>query len=616
MNRQQRRAVMQQATAANGAGQGAGGAPPKSDLTVRDQVERRWGALKTERASWDPHARELAQNLLPRSSRFQTQDRNRGGDRHNRIFDSTGIKAARTLAAGMMSGASSPARPWMRATIASTDLMKSGAVKLWCSTVTNVLLMIFAESNVYRALHTTYGELGVFGTHSTLLMPDFRDVVRAYPMTFGEYAIAVDKRGEVDTVYREFDKPVGAIVAEFGYANCSPSIQTAYDRRHLDQWRTIIHAVEPRLDRDPRKLDAMNMPWRSFYYEAGGPKNMVLRESGFKRFRGMCPRWQVTGSDIYGESPGMEALGDVKQLQHEQLRKAQGIDYLTKPPVQAPTGAKGQEIDLLPGGVSFVDSSTPTGGLRTVFEVKLDLSHLLEDIQDVRGRINSAFYADMFLMLANSELGQPGVTATAVAEAHEEKLLMIGPVLERLHNELYTPLIDMAFDEALRAGLIPAPPPEIQGMPLQVEYSSVLFQAQKAVATQAVDKFIVQLGTIAGLGMTSVLDKFDSDAWADWYSDATGVDPTLITADSKVALIRSQRVAAQQQQQKQAEAANAADTVQKLGSVSTPDGSNAGAAALAGINQSGAARGVLAAGVNNSPNNPVAALTGYGAPAT
>jgi hypothetical protein len=612
MNRAERRAAMNGQTSLNGKGSGAGGAPMHPDITIRDQTERRKGALWTERASWDAHARELAQHLLPRSSRFFAQDRNRGGNRHNHIYDSSGIKASRILAAGMMSGATSPARPWMRVTIGSDDVMKRAAVKLWCSAVTKLMLMIFAESNVYRALHTTYGELGVFGTHSTLLTPDFKDVVRAYPMTFGEYAIAQDKRGEVDTIYRVFDKPVGAIVSEFGYANCSASVQLAYDRRNLDQWRTIVHALEPRLDRDANKQDALNMPFRSLYYEQGSPKNMFLRESGFNRFRGLCPRWQVTGGDIYGESPGMEALGDVKQLQHEQLRKAQGIDYMTKPPVQAPTSAKGQEIDLLPGGTSFVDSANPQGGLRSVFEVRLDLSHLLEDINDVRGRINSAFYADMFLMLAQSELSQPGVTATAVAEAHEEKLLMIGPVLERLHNELYSPLIDMTFDEIVRTGLLPPPPPEIRGMPLQVEYTSALFQAQKAVATAGVDRFVVQLGTLAGLGMTSVLDKFDSDAWADWYSDALGVDPSLITSDGKVALIRAQRVQAQQDQAKQAQAADVASTVQKLGTVPTPDGSNAGAAALAGINQSGAARGVLAASVGTAgPLNPVAPTTGY-----
>jgi hypothetical protein len=554
---------------------------PVASVETKDRVWKRWGALKKERASWDSHAKELAQNLMPRSSRFFTQDRNRGEKRHNAIYDSSGIKAQRILAAGMMSGASSPARPWFRLSIPDRDLMRRDSVKLWLAKNTDMMLSIMAQSNIYRALHTTYGELGVFGTHSALLMPDFKDVVRAYPNTFGEYCIATDFRGEVNTIYREFDKPVGALVAEFGYESVSNTTRGLYDRRQLDEWVTVVHAIEPRLDRDTRKLDNLNMPFRSIYFEQGAPKDQFLRESGFKRFRGLCPRWQVTGGDIYGESPGMEALGDVKQLQHEQLRKAQGIDYMTKPPVYAPTAAKGQEIDLLPGGVSFVDSASPTGGIRQSFEVRLDLSHLLEDINDVRGRINSAFYADMFLMLAQSELSQPGVTATAVAEAHEEKLLMIGPVLERLHNELFSPLIDLVFDQMLESGIMPPPPPELHGMTLEVEFTSPLTQAQKAVGTQGVDRFVIQMGQIAGLGMSSVLDKFDSDKWADWYSDALGVDPELITPDTQVAIIRDNRAKQQAKAQQMAQASQAAEAAAKLGTVSTAGGaSNAGADAI------------------------------------
>ena len=137
----------------------------------------------------------------------------------------------------------------------------------------------------------------------------------------------------------------------------------------------------------------------------------------------------------------MEALGDIKQLQHEQLRKAQGIDYQTKQPLQVPAYMKNRDVDSLPGGVTFVDGQQ--GKIETAFNVNLNLQHLLMDIQDVRGRINSSFYADLFLMLANAT--DTRMTATEVAERHEEKLLMLGPVLERLHNELLDPLIDLSL---------------------------------------------------------------------------------------------------------------------------------------------------------------------------
>jgi hypothetical protein len=548
---------------------------------TKDRLWKRWGSLKVERASWDSHAKELAQFLMPRSSRFFAQDRNRGGNRHNAIYDNTGVRAVRVLAAGLMSGMTSPARPWFRLETADPAMMKSEPVKVWLSTITRMMLDIFAASNTYNSLHQSYEELGVFGTASDLVVPDFQDVIRHTALTFGEYAVATNWRGEVDTLYREFQKPVGALVREFGYEACSATVQNLFDRREYDQWVTVCHAVEPRLERDDARLDKLNMPFRSCYFELEGPKEAYLRESGFRRFPNMTPRWKIVGSDIYGESPGMETLGDVKQLQHEQLRKAQGIDYQTKPPMQAPTQVKGMEIDLLPGGMSFVDSATPQGGLRPAFEVRLDLSHLLADIQDIRSRINSGFYVDLFLMLASMDMGNTRMTATEVAERHEEKLLMLGPVLERLNNELLNPLIDLTFDQIVASGALPPPPPELHGMALNVNFVSVLHQAQRAVATNSVDRFVTGLATVATMGKPEVMDRFDADDWAEWYADALGVDPSMIVADDKVAMIRQNRAAEQQRQQKMQEQMMAADGVAKLGKVpSQGGGSNLGVDAI------------------------------------
>jgi hypothetical protein len=168
------------------------------------------------------------------------------------------------------------------------------------------------------------------------------------------------------------------------------------------------------------------------------------------------------------------------------------------------------------------------------------------DIQDVRGRIRSAFYADLFLMLANQT--DTRMTATEVAERHEEKLLMLGPVLERLHNEMLDPMVEMTFDRMLAAGIVPPPPPDIQGQNLNVEFVSMLAQAQQAVGTNSVDRFVATLGSVAQL-KPEVLDKLDADKWADAYSDMLGVDPELVVPSQEVARIRQARAQAQQQAQ-------------------------------------------------------------------
>ena len=536
--------------------------------TKRADLLTRWGHLRAERATWWSHWQEITTYLLPRNGRYFEQDRNKGHRRHNSIYDNTGTRALRTLGAGMMAGATSPARPWFRLGTADPDLNRFTPVKLWLNDVTERMQLVFQKSNTYRTLHSVYEELGAFGTAGSIVLPDPKTAIHHYPVTIGEYAIATDYQGRVNTLYREFQKTVGEVVREFGYKKCSTSVKNLYDRGSLDQWITIIHAIEPRDDRerDFKKKDNMNMAYKSCYFEQGGDGEDVLRESGYKEFPAVIPRWGIAGGDIYGNSPGMEALGDIKQLQHEQLRKAQGIDYQTKPPLQVPSYMKNRDVDSLPGGVTFIDGQQ--GKIETAFNVNLNLNHLLADIQDVRQRINSSFYADLFLMLANAT--DTRMTATEVAERHEEKLLMLGPVLERLHNELLDPLIDNTFNRMLEVGLIPPAPEELQGMELNVEFVSMLAQAQRAIGTNSVDRYVNSMGMVAQM-KPDVLDKLDSDAWADGYADMLGVDPKLIVAGERVAKIRQARAEQQQAMAKAEAEQRAVENAVKLNDSKTGD---------------------------------------------
>ena len=533
----------------------------QSEFTEKQLILQRWQSLKVERSSWLYHWADITAFLLPRNGRYVVSDHNKGWRRHNQIFDNTATRALNVLAAGLMGGLTSPARPWFRLGVSDQGMMQSAPVKLWLAQCTELMLEIFQKSNVYRVLHGMYKELGAFGTACAIIVEDYNNVIHLYPLTIGEYALATDWKGQVCAVYREFEKTVAELVKEFGYDNCSNAVQTLYDRGTLDKWVGVVHAIEPREDRDLTKRDAANMGWKSVYYETGGRPDKALRESGFKSFRVLAPRWDVAGGDIYGNSPGMEALGDIKQLQQQQLRKAQAIDYQSNPPLQVPAGLKNRDVDRFPGGITFTDGAGNGNKIETMFQVNLDISHLAEDMQEVRQRINSSFYADMFLMLQGDSLDAQK-TATEVAELHEEKMLMIGPVLERLHNELLSPLINTTFDMMVEARIVPPPPSELQGMPLNVELISVLAQAQRAITTNGVDRFmqnVVQLSQVN----PELLDKVDFDYWADSYSDMLGVDPQLIVAADKVQAIRQARAKAQAAAQK-AQMANAqADTAQK-----------------------------------------------------
>ena len=268
----------------------------------------------------------------------------------------------------------------------------------------------------------------------------------------------------------------------------------------------------------------------------------------------------------------MESLGDIKQLQHQQFRKLQAIDYQANPPLQVPATLKNREMEIFPGGVSYYDATTGTQGIKTLFEVRLDLQALLIDIQDVRQRISSSFFSDVFLMV--SQVGNR-MTATEVAERHEEKMLMLGPVIERLNNELLDPLVETVFERVLQAGLLPPPPEEMQGADLNIEYVSLLAQAQKSISVNGIDRFVLSLGQIATI-KPDALDKFDSDRWVDEYSDKLGVDPEMIIGGEQVAVIRQARAKQQAAAQQQQTLMNVAEMAGKAGGISTEEGTVAG----------------------------------------
>lgn len=538
---------------------------------TRSQLVTRWGSLKSERSSWLERWKEISRFILPSNGRYFTSDRNKGSDRWNNIYDNTGTQALTTLGAGLMSGATSPARPWFRLETPDPELNQVQEVKVWLDSVSQAMHKVFQTSNTYRVLHQMYEELGAFGTAGAVILPDFNDVIHMYPMTCGEYCIATDWQGSVCTVYREFEIQVSALVKEFGRSNCSTSVQAMFDSGNLDAWIKVCHAIEPRADRDSTKKNSKNMPWASYYFEIGGEEKF-LREGGFKQFPGVFPRWGVSGGDIYGRSPGMQALGDIKGLQHKQIRKAQAIDYQTNPPLAVPTTLKNRDVDRLPGGLTYIDMTGQNQGVKSLFEVQLELQYLLEDIEQDHQRINRAFFADLFLMLSSSD--DPRMTATEVAARQEEKMLMLGPVLERLSNELYAPLIEQTFTAMQDAGIIPPAPQQMQGMPLSVVLVSVLAQAQQAIGTNSIDRFMGNVAAIAQY-KPEVLDKVNVDAWADIYSDKMGVPPQLIVSDDAVQQLRQSRAQAQAAQQQAAVQEQQSKTAANLGKVQTGGAPNA-----------------------------------------
>lgn len=533
------------------------------------KVRRLHQQLETERNPWLSHWVELADHIDPMMIRRDRTDRDKGERPRSNIIDNTPTLALNTLQAGMMSGMTSPARPWVRLVLPDEDLMEYESVKEWLSLETKRLLSVFHKSNTYLMLHQMYGQLGLAGTGCSITMDSYERVIDHYTSPLGEFSIAGDFNGRVTTVGRKFEKTVEQCVGEFGYANCSQTVRSLYDAGNYYAGVPVVHVIQPRRERNAAMRDGKNKPFASCYVEDGNNEDQYLRESGYDDFPALCPRWARRSGDIYGTSPAMTVLGDCKQLQHEQLFKGRGIEYQVNPPLQAPTSFAQTQRDMLPGGMNFGDMNTPNARIQSIWDVPLNLNDLREDIYDVRERIKAGMFADVFRMFDNYG-PDTKMTATEVAERNEEKMLMLGPVLERLHGELLTPLVENTFSRMVEVGMVSTPPPELEGMELKVEFISVLAQAQRAVGSTGIDRFINALGIVSPM-KPDVLDKFDADQWAEMYSESLGVDPKMIIGNERVGFIRQARAEAEQREAALAAANSQADTASKLANVNTAE---------------------------------------------
>lgn len=545
-------------------------------LTKRQKFQILESELILERVSFKNYWRELSDFILPRRSRFFTSDVNQGDRRNLKIIDSTASMASRTLASGLMTGVTSPARPWFKLNTSNEELNKLSSVRKYFSTVEDRMRGAFLRSNLYNVLPTVYGDLGTFGTGCIFMEADDKEVLKFTCFPIGSYAIGVDSRGRVNVFFREFQMTVRQIIEKFAKTNpqdptyidwtkLSQAVRDHYDKSQLEVRIDVCHFVLPNDEYSPSKLESKYKKFKSVYYEKGISANnsihmsqseypdVFLSEKGYDFFPVMAPRWEVAGEDTYGtNSPGMLCLGDVKQLQLGEKRIAAAIDQKVKPSMIGPTTLKNAKASILPGDITYLDEREGSKGFRRLFEVDFDIRELEGKQQQIRERISRAYYEDLFLMLANTNRTQ--ITAREIDERHEEKLLALGPVLERINQDLLDPLIENAYLIMSESELLPQLPEELQDADYEVEYVSIMAQAQKLAGIGNIERLMGFVGQLAQFNPI-VLDKVKLEDIVEEYGSLSGVDPDLITTEEEMEKLKQAKaqVAAQEQQMIQAQ---------------------------------------------------------------
>ena len=528
------------------------------------------GELKLERYPFWHLWRELADYILPKRYVWLRTDRERRVRQAKNpfILDSTGTGAARVLASGLMNGITSPSRPWFKVKVPGNfDL--GGPVTEWCDEVERRMLYIMSMSNFYNGMAVLYLDLVVFGSGAMLIYEDDETVIRCYNPALGEYYFGQSHRLQVNTFAREFQQTARQVVSRFGIENVSDTVKNMAKENGATSLKeiTICQLIEPNEGKTgvPKKFK-----YKETYWEIGNGKEEVLQQKGFNELPGIFPRWELTANDSYGTSPSMDALSDIIQLQQETKRKAQAIDKAINPPIIADIQLAQRPTALLPNGITYVSGANNIGA-KPLYQIDPPIQELSADIRDVQGRIKERLYNDLFNSITNLDTVR---SATEIDARKEEKLILLGSVLERFENEALDPAIQRIFAIMTRFNLLPPAPPQIQGHSIQIAYESILSTAQRAVAAAPTERWLQLIGGVAGL-LPDVRNIPNIYGLLTDYGLNIGVAAKNITSQDDY------NKAVQAEQQKQQDAANSQNALaatqgaKNLGDTEVGGGANA-----------------------------------------
>ena len=502
---------------------------------LASELKNNLSRLMEKRSTWESHWQEIADLMLPRKAEI-TKERARGDKRSTQIFDATGIHSLELLAASLHGMLTSSANRWFSLRYKEAVLNENDEAREWLEDSIDKMYLAFARSNFQQEIFENYHDLIAFGTSCLMVEEDEDDIIRFSARHIKEIYIEENKKGLIDNVYRKFKLTVDQAIQKFGAENLSKEINNTYKSNPYDEVE-ICHIVRPRSIYDGSKQDKKNMKFQSIYFEHG--TDHVISVGGFNENPYVVSRYLKSSTEIYGRSPSMNALPDVKVLnkmvEHGLKASAKMID----PPLLVPDDSMLAPVRMTPGSLNYYRS-----GSRDRIEplnIGQNTTVTLNAENARREAIAKMFHVDQLQVQQNRTM-----TATEVLQRNEEKMRILGPVMGRIQSELLEPMINRVFSIMLRNRLFREAPPILANQEIDIEYVSPMALAQKGQELQNVMRGLELFGSLSQT--MPVMDYIDENGLVKQLVQTLGLPARMIKSDKEVQGIRMERQEAQQQQ--------------------------------------------------------------------
>lgn len=492
--------------------------------------------------------REIRKFQLPYVGQFDAEDdeSNAAHRKDTHIYHGISWEANQIFAAGIMSGLTPPNRKWFRLAFDSPELADNTDLGALLDERMNLINAMLERSNFYTAVHACYLELA-FGQAPLGIFPDSRLGVHFTPYPIGSYAIETGPDGIIEYFCHKVKMSARQLVEKFGEENVPQTIlnELAHGSPGLKHNHTVVWYVEPNRGADKTKMGGEYLPYLSVYYVEGSDEDEFLYIGGFYEFPVPVARYLITGNESYGKGPGWFAEGDSKALQLMEKDRLSAIEISVKPPVQAPPDMANKGINMIPGGKTYRMGSDK---VEPLFNIQANLQHLESAISQQQERIKKEYNANLFLML--DELNEKQMTAREVLERNQEKMAILGPVVQRMQFEFLGRIIERVYNILDRAHVFPDPEdPELMQMlssqDIKIEYVSPLAQAQKMSGLINIEQAVAFAGQCAQFE-PMILKKMDWSETINQYFSLVGAPAAIKIPDDEY-----QEIVAQQQQEMQ-----------------------------------------------------------------